>query len=74
MHGSDERNSDVFKGTERRKSAISARRGKKCSLVYTGPGLEKTFEMYPDVPEGKWSELAKEVTDVSLVHKHPNLR
>ena len=45
-------------------------------FVYIGPGSEKTwnFEKYPDNPKGKWDELAKQVTDVHLVQKHPILK
>ena len=42
-------------------------------FMYISPGSEKTwnFEKYPDDPKGKWDELAKQVTDVYLVQKHP---
>ena len=33
LHGNDERNSDFYKGTERRESGISTRRGMKCGLL-----------------------------------------
>ena len=39
-------------------------------------GSEKTwnFDKYPDDPEGKWDELAKQVTDVYTVQKNSILK
>ena len=44
--------------------------------MYIGPGSEKTwdFDKYPDKVKGKCDELAKQVTDVHLVQKHPILK
>ena len=45
-------------------------------VMYVGPGSENplNFEESPDNPQEKWDELAKQVTDVSLVQKHPILK
>ena len=44
-------------------------------FMYIVPGSEKTwhFEKYPHNPEGKWNELAKQVTNVYLVQNYPIL-
>ena len=43
---------------------------------FIGPGSEKTwnFEKCPGNPQGKWDELAKQVTDVYLVQTYPILK
>ena len=45
-------------------------------FMYIGPGSGKTwhFEKYFDDPKGKWDELAKQVTNVYSVQKHPILK
>ena len=80
IHGGDDRNSDFFKGTERRKHDISGRRGKKCSwklkrryFLYIGPGSERDLELRKSIqmtPKGKSDQLADQVADVYLVQVH----
>ena len=42
-------------------------------FMHIGPGSEETckFETYPDNPQRKWEELAKQVTEVNTAQKHP---
>ena len=44
--------------------------------MYIGPSSGKTWnlEKYSDDPTRNWDELAKPVTDVYLVQKHPILK
>ena len=44
--------------------------------MYIAPCSQQTwnFEKHPDNPKGKWDEMAKQVSDVYLVQKHPILK
>ena len=52
-------------------------RGSSLDTSCTSVQVQKrlgTLKKYPDDPEEKWDELAKQVTDVYLVQKHPILK
>ena len=57
------------------RNAVYFEKNKHGYFMYIGPGSEKTwnFEKYFDDPEGNWDELAKQVTNLYLVQKHPIL-
>ena len=60
FHVKNERNSDFFKGTERRWCAISARRGKKCSL----PRAVQAW-----ILNAQWSKVLKKI-ELLLISKN----
>ena len=79
-HGNDDGNFDFFKRDRKKVMRFFCKTLKEmqltsgssspdtsCTLVQVRKDFK--FEKYPENPRGKWDELAKQVTDVSLVQK-----